>query len=373
MKKLLIYWPLGVFEDIQIHKEIGAIAFSATKLGVKTSIVSGKFNSSLKTVSSHETGFVKRNWITKLLDPFFALKFIVKESPDYMLFYNIENYGNVFLTLALGFLRRIDKTTYYNPKVIIKADTDGRFIETSNILQLNIYKLLLIAYSKLTSGIIIETTCGINKISNFVHEKCNLIHLPNGYSSDIFGRVSNVPRKQTITCVANIIPSKNIEAVLRIFHRLAERFKELHLKIVGEVQDNDYFEKIKGTILQMNLSEQAEILSLNGQQLAKLFSESLLTISTSLIESFGIARMESLGSGTPVVTYDVGCGSDFRDFGAIVVSVGDEEKMYNEIIKLLTDQQYWNQKSMEARKSAVTWDSVVQKLISIFQTNEEGD
>ena len=294
-------------------------------------------------------------------------------SSDYMLFYNIENYGNVFLTLALGFLRRINKTTYHNTRIIIKADTDGRFIETSNILQLNIYKLLLIAYSKLTSGIIVETTCGIKKISNFVHGKCHLIHLPNGYSSDIFGRVSNVPRKRIITCVANIIPSKNIEAVLRIFNRLVEHFKELHLKIVGEVQDNDYFEKIKGTILQMNLNEQAEILSLNGQQLAKLYSESLLTISTSLIESFGIARMESLGSGTPVVTYDVGCGSDFRHFGAIVVLVGDEEKMYSEIFKLLTDRPYWIQKSMEARKSAVTWDSVVRKLISIFQTNEEGD
>ena len=47
--------------------------------------------------------------------------------------------------------------------------------------------------------------------------------------------------------------------------------------------------------------------------------------------------------------------------------------MYNEIIKLLTDQSYWNQKSMESRKSAVTWDSVVQKLISIFQTNKKGD
>ena len=373
MKKLLIYWPMGIFEDIQIHKEIGAIALSATKLGLKTSIVSGKFNSSLKHVSYHETGFVKRNLITKLLDPFFALKSILDESPNYLLFYNIENYGNVFLALTLGFISRIKGDTCHNSSVIIKADTDGRFIETSNILKLKVYKLLIVAYSKLTSGIIVETTCGIKKISNFVQEKCHLIHISNGYSSDIFGGVGYVARKQIIICVANVIPSKNIEAVLRIFNRLAERFKDLHLKIVGEIQDNDYFGMIKRTILQMNLTEQTEILSLNGQQLAKLFSESLLTISTSLIESFGIARMESLGSGTPVITYDVGCGSDFRDFGAIVVPVGDEEKMYNEIVKLLIDQTYWNQKSMEARKSAVTWDSVVQKLISIFQMNEEGD
>ncbi len=371
MKKLLIYWPMGVFEDIQIHKEIGAIASSATKLGIKTSIVSGKFNSSLKTVSSHETGLVKRNWITKLLDPFFALKCILDESPDYMLFYNIENYGNIFLILALGFIRRMNATANHNTKVIIKADTDGRFIETSNILYLNVYKLLLIAYSKLTCGIIVETTCGIKRVSNFVHEKCHLIYLPNGYSSDIFEGVSYVLRKQIITCVANIIPSKNIEAVLRIFSRLTEHFKNLQLKIAGEVQDNDYFEKIGRIILQTNLTKKVEILSLNGQQLAKLVSESLLTISTSLIESFGISRMESLGSGTPVVTFDVGCGSDFGDFGAVVVPTGDEEKMYNEVIKLLTNKLYWSQKSREGKKLAVTWDSVVQKLISTFQTSEK--
>lgn len=364
---------MGIFEDIQIHKEIGAIAFSATKLGVKTSIVSGKFNSSLKTVSSHETGFVKRNWITKLLDPFFALKFIVKESPDYMLFYNIENYGNLLLILALRLIHITITSTKRNIKIMIKADTDGSFIDSHGSVYLMIYKILILLYSRFSDGILIETTCALKKIASFVRQKDGLIYIPDGYSKDLFGKVSNIPRKRILMCSARITPIKNIEAVLRIFNRLVINFEDLQLKITGYIQDKGYFKKIKQMILQMNLDRKVEISYLSDEKLAKLLGESLLTISTSLKESFGIARMESLGSGTPVVTYDVGCGSDFRDFGAIVVPVGDEEKMYNEIIKLLTDQQYWNQKSMEARNSAVTWDSVVQKLISIFQTNEEVD
>ena len=120
----------------------------------------------------------------------------------------------------------------------------------------------------------------------------------------------------------------------------------------------------------MNLTDKVEIISVNGQQLAKLLRESKLTVSTSLVESFGIARMESLGAGTPVVTYDVGCGADFIRFGAIVVPVGDEEGMYKEIVTLLLDKSYWIKKSLDGQKSSISWDSVVLKLISIFQNDE---
>ena len=144
----------------------------------------------------------------------------------------------------------------------------------------------------------------------------------------------------------------------------------MQFQIIGPVIDTKYFEKIKRQIVQMNMQDKIEIVNPNSNELAEILRESLLTVSMSLKESFGIARMESLGSGTPVVTYDVGCGSDLSIFGAIVVPFGDEERMYIEVVRLLSDLSYWKNKSLESRTSSVTWNSVVQQLISIFQLKD---
>ena len=121
---------MGLIDDIQIHKEIGAIALSAIELNLNSTIICGQFNFPVKSILLYKTGIIRRNWITKILDPFFALKYILNESPDYMLLYNIENYGNIFLVLALNFLGKIrlsHKQTQRNKskisRIIWKAKT----------------------------------------------------------------------------------------------------------------------------------------------------------------------------------------------------------------------------------------------------------
>lgn len=368
MRKLLIYWPTGIFNHTQVHKEIGAIAISALRQNLKTAIICGEFQFGLDDVSSIETGVLKRNFVTKFIDAFIALKHIISERPDYILMYNIENYGNIFLILATKLISKIFWASGPKTKTLIKADSDGSFIEKQNNFYLYVYKVLIRIYSKISNGIIVETTCGVNKISELVNKKCRLIYLPNGYSSDNFGLDLSKSRKQIITCVANIIPSKNIETVIRVFYRLSKEFPCVKLKIAGNIEDLSYYNRIKQLILEFDLQKKAEIVNLNVSELADLVGSSILTISASLKESFGISRMESLGSGTPVVTYDVGCGTDFSKFGAIVVPIGDEERLYMESLKLMSDQSYWIRKSEESRRLAVSWDDVVETLIYIFET-----
>lgn len=361
---------MGLFDNTQYHKEIGAIALSGLRQNLKTAIICGKFQDPPKNISSGETGLVKRNFVTKFIDAVIAFKYVISEHPDNILMYNIENYGNVFLILATILFRKLFCGSKHKTKILIKADSDGSFIEMQNKLYLLMYKILIMIYSKITSGIIVETTCGINKIEDFVNKQCRLIYLPNGYSSDIFGFSDSVTRKQIITCIANITPSKNVEAVIRVFYKLSKEFTEAKLKIAGNIEDLSYFDRVKRLISDLNLQDKTEIVKLNASELADLLGHSILSISTSIRESFGISRMESLGSGTPVVTYDAGCGADFRKFGAIVVPLGDEERLYVEAFKLMSDHLYWHKKSEESRKLAVSWDYVVEKLIHLFDSTD---
>lgn len=361
---------MGLIDDIQIHKEIGAIALSAIELNLDSTIICGQFNFPVKSILLHKTGFIRRNWITKILDPFFALKYILNESPDYMLLYNIENYGNIFLVLALNFLGKIRLSHKRNIVIMIKADTDGSFVESRRLAPLIVYKVLILLYLRFTKGIIVETSCALSKIANFIKRKKGLVYLPDGYSDKLFSHEYNSERKHKVVCVARIVPIKNLDAVVRLFAKISKVYIEMQFQIIGPVIDTKYFEKIKLQIVQMNMQDKIEIVNPKSNALAEILSESLLTVSMSLKESFGIARMESLGCGTPVVTYDVGCGPDFSNFGAIVVPFGDEERMYFEVLRLLSDLSYWKKKSLESRTSSVTWNSVVQKLISIFQHND---
>ena len=366
MQKLLIYWPMGIFDHTQMHKEIGAIALAAKKKNLDTTVVCGKFEDVDHPFDDFETGMVKSNFLTKIIDPLLTLKVILKKRPDYLLLYRIENYGNIFLILILKLMLIIPDEHKTKLKVFIKSDTDGSFINSRKFFQSLAYKLIILIFIKLTGGIIIETTCALDKISIFIKKKEGLIHIPDGYSKDLFYYSNDNERKNVVICIARITPVKNLEAVIRIYKKISQKFEYMMFKIIGPVIDIEYELKIRNMIDQYGLSDKIELLNPKSEILAEIIRESILSISMSLKESFGIARMESLGCGTPVVTYDIGCGEDFKQYGAIVVPFGDEEAVYTESIKLLSDNGYWRRKSDESRKLSISWDEVVDKLINHF-------
>ncbi len=367
---MLIYWPNGVFNEIQITKEIGAIAASALRQHVNITIICGGAKASMDNIVFHETGITKRTKLSEIMDTMIALTYLLRESPDYILLYYIENYGNILLITMMKTFLKVFRLFYKNikiPKIMIKSDTDGEFIEANNIFIRIAYRILLVFYLRFTDGVIVETTCVLEKIAQFLKRRSGFVYLPDGYSSQLFNHENNVIRKSCIITIARFLPFKNIEASVRIFKRISSSHHETIFKIIGPITDIDYYEYIKTIIIQANMQDKIEILSPSSQELANIVKESLIMISTSLMESFGIARMEVLGSGTPVVTYESGCGKDFEKFGAIVVPLGDEDSMYNEVIRLLENHSYWEKKSLEGIKNSISWDEVVSRLMKLFE------
>ena len=359
---------MGILDRTQLHKEIGAIAVSAKRQGLDVAIIIGKTKIQLDGVPIYETGFSQRNWITKILDPIISLKHALHENPEYCLLYNIENYGNIILIIVLKLFRKIFSPSSRNVKILIKADTDGSFVNNTSRLTLLIYRVLIYCYSKITGGILVETNCALEKIMEFTGNKSGLFYLPDGYFDDIIRPVPYEMKKRLVVCVARIVHTKNLEAVVRLYNRISNVYMDVNFKIIGSNEDQNYFDKLKRLILQMNMQNEIEFETATYEQLSEILAQAYVSVSMSLKESFGIARMESLGSGTPVVTYDVGCGNDFVNFGAIVVPIGEEDSMFSEVSKLLSNESYWKEKCKNASRSAISWHSVVQRMIYLFET-----
>lgn len=78
-------------------------------------------------------------------------------------------------------------------------------------------------------------------------------------------------------------------------------------------------------------------------------------LSTSKMEGFGLAILESLSLGTPVISYDVDYGPAelIQDgFNGYLVSEGDIDKMVEKVDQLLNDSQKIEQFSMNSIQSA---------------------
>jgi len=366
MKKLLIYWPLSLLDEIQIHKEIGAIALSATKKNVQTCIVCARSNIKIPTVKIYETTFSKSNLISKVLEPILAIKYILLEKPDCVLMYNVENYGNLILSILLKYFRK-------KIRVLIKADTDGSFLETRSSFVLIIYKVLYFAYTRFTQGIILETSCALRKISRFLNYNRGLLYCPDGFSGELFHPSGNNVRRKTIICIARIARVKNIHGVIELYRKVKGTMSNVEYIIVGKKEDQSYLDELQAQLREINMENDIQFLEPDEEGLSKILCGSTVLVSLSKKESFGIARMEALGCGIPVVTYDVGCGEDFKEFGAIVVPMDDLESAFKEVVKLLSDEAYWTKMSNIAIQKSLSWDQVVDRLFVLFEGRGVGD
>lgn len=84
---------------------------------------------------------------------------------------------------------------------------------------------------------------------------------------------------------------------------------------------------------------------------------SKIGVSTSLWEGFGLSILEEQLLGKPVVATPVGGVPDLITSQSGMLSISTQE-MADEIIKLLTDNKYLNEKSIKAKENAISINNI---------------
>jgi len=144
------------------------------------------------------------------------------------------------------------------------------------------------------------------------------VRIVNNFVDDIFLTANKIKRNDNlikIVSVGGLIERKGFSFLIRALSNLKEKFT---LTIVG---DGPQKEELKALVKELKLEDRVTFTGALGKEgVVKNLSESDIFVSASKIETFGIAILEALAVGLPVVTYDNGGIRDFmKDFCGVIV------------------------------------------------------
>jgi L-malate glycosyltransferase len=144
---------------------------------------------------------------------------------------------------------------------------------------------------------------------------------------------SEPPR--VLTHVSNFRPLKRVEDVVRIFAAVRAEIPS-RLDLVGEGPERS---RIEALVESLGLREHVRFLGERGD-LVEILQQSDLFLLPSQTESFGLAALEAMACGVPVVASDVGGVAEVVADGqtGFLAAVGDVTSMVGHAHLLLTDE-----------------------------------
>lgn len=177
---------------------------------------------------------------------------------------------------------------------------------SSNINKENIREDLLnkgeIAYKKADKLITVSPT-----LKTRIKEKFGIdsIYIPNIVDIDIFSYQSREKREIfKFVSTGHLISGKGTETTINAFYKAFKDYEDVHLKIFGEGSER---KKLEGLIKELNLNKKVELMGeCSREDIAKEYKNSDAFVLASKSETFGVAYIEALSSGLPVLATKCG-------------------------------------------------------------------
>lgn len=147
-------------------------------------------------------------------------------------------------------------------------------------------------------------------------------------------RYARTPAEKLVIHVSNFRPVKRVEAVVQVFARIAASVPA-RLLLIGDGPD---LGKALETARSMGIGDDVESLG-EQDQILPLLSIADLFLLTSQQESFGLAALEAMAAGVPVVASDVGGLREVVDHGrsGYLHALNDLDGMAASGVSLLRD------------------------------------
>ena len=206
-----------------------------------------------------------------------------------------------------------------------------------------------------------DTDREIEVIPNFIH------NLSESTPFDIEKRRKYAKDEERIIChVSNFRPVKRVEDVVRVFHKINQEVPS-RLLLIGDGPDRYNVE-----LLCRELGSCDRVMAVgkirNAADLMKLSDLFLLPSQT---ESFGLAALEAMAVGVPVISSNTGGIPEVNEhgFSGYMSNVGDVDDMAKYGIELLKDDEklklFKKQASIQAEKFCIT--KILPKYEELYQ------
>lgn len=138
----------------------------------------------------------------------------------------------------------------------------------------------------------------------------------------------------TFVSVANLNALKRITFLVEVFADITKEFSHVKLILVGDgPEKNDIMEKI----VQLNLEKNIFLMGQqNRKAIRNIFDRSDCFVLPSAVETFGVAYIEAMASGLPVIATKCGGPEDFvNESNGVLVEVDNREALYQAMKQMI--------------------------------------
>ena len=171
-----------------------------------------------------------------------------------------------------------------------------------------------------------------------------------------------LPNERVITHVSNFRPVKRINDVIEVFYRVQKKVPS-KLMMVGEGPERKQAEQLCKTY---GIEDKVVFLG-NSSEVDKILSYSDLFLLPSQTESFGLAALEAMASGVPVISSNSGGIPEVNIEGVsgFLSPVGALDDMAYKAIKIIKDEVVLNKFKKAAQVASTKFD--IHKIVPSYE------
>ncbi len=201
----------------------------------------------------------------------------------------------------------------------------------------------------------------INVIPNFI----DLDKYNHGFTDCQREMMANEDEK-IITHISNLRPVKRVLDVIDVFYGI-QKETPAKLMLIGEGPDK---EKAEQRCIELGILDKVIFFG-RSNEIDKILCFSDLFLLPSQTESFGLAALEAMASGVPVISSNTGGIPEvnIQGFSGYLSDVGDIDSMVKNALKILKDEEHLNTFKNNSRQEASKFDlhAIVPKYEAIYQ------
>ena len=162
-------------------------------------------------------------------------------------------------------------------------------------------------------------------------------------------------------------PLKGLPYLLKAVAALAEEFPNLHLNILGKVNEGGTASKL---IEELKLGSKISFFSdISTSELVMLYAKASCAVVPSLYEGFGLPAGEAMACEVPVISTDGGALPEVVGEAGLIVRAGDHEVLKESIARLLRNpdlRKEYGEKGRERIIEKFSWYRCAKQMESLY-------
>lgn len=199
-----------------------------------------------------------------------------------------------------------------------------------------------------------------------------ILVIPNGVKP-IFSRrepPAENGAEKIILYVGRLVIEKGVQTLLQAFAQVQTFFPEAKLIIAGA---GPYARELEALTQHLGISSKVAFAGFAGENTRNAYlAQARVAVFPSLYEPFGIAALEAMAAGVPVVASATGGLAEIVEPGVTGLSFppGDEKALTQALLFLLENKKEANALGQRAHQKALEdyrWEVIAQKTLSVYQ------